>query len=88
MEKLQDLIAQNKMNVLHWHIVDNEAFPYTSAKFPDLSAKVHFVLDIQPQGAYSQHHRYSVDEVKRIIDYAADRGIRIVPEYACSAIKV
>ena len=61
----------NKFNVFHWHIVDDESFPYESLSYPSLSEK----------GAYDQHHVYSQADVKTVIQYAKERGIRVIPEF-------
>uniref|UniRef100_A0A7E4VKU6 Beta-hexosaminidase A n=1 Tax=Panagrellus redivivus TaxID=6233 RepID=A0A7E4VKU6_PANRE len=65
-----DLMAQNKFNVFHWHIVDHEAFPYTSTRFPELT-----------KGAYTPKHVYTVEEIKGIVEFARLRGIRVVVEF-------
>ena len=58
-----------KMNVFHWHLSDNEGFRVESKKFPRL----------QQFGSDGQF--YTQDEVREVIDYARDRGIRVVPEF-------
>ena len=58
-----------KMNVLHLHLSDNQGFPVESKKFPKLHEQ-------GSNGAY-----YSQEEIRDLIAYARDRGIRILPEF-------
>jgi hexosaminidase len=64
-----DGMAAVKMNVLHWHLYDNEGFRIESKRFPKL------------QEAGSDGLYYTQDEIREFVAYAHDRGIRVVPEF-------
>jgi hexosaminidase len=58
-----------KMNVFHWHLSENQGFRVESKKFPKLHT-------LGSDGLY-----YTQDEIRDLIAYARDRGIRVVPEF-------
>jgi hexosaminidase len=64
-----DAMAALKMNVLHWHLTEDQGFRVESKKYP----KLH---QLGSDGNY-----YTQEQVKDIIAYARDRGIRVVPEF-------
>ncbi len=64
-----DGMAFVKMNVLHWHLSDDQGFRAESKRFPKLT------------GMGSDGMFYTQEEIRDVIAYAHDRGIRVVPEF-------
>jgi hexosaminidase len=58
-----------KMNVFHWHLSENQGFRVESRKFP----KLH---EMGSNGLY-----YTQEEIRGLIAYSRERGIRVVPEF-------
>ncbi|CAH8853309.1 unnamed protein product, partial [Trichobilharzia szidati] len=72
LKKLIDSMAMVKMNVFHWHITDDQSFPFVSTTWPKLSE----------QGAYhSPRCTYGEGDVNDLLEYARQRGIRVIPEF-------
>ncbi|WP_369753864.1 beta-N-acetylhexosaminidase [Flavobacterium sp. WC2409] len=63
-----DAMAAMKMNVFHWHLVDDQGWRIEMKNFP----KLH---ELASDGNY-----YTQEEIKGIVKYADDRGILIIPE--------
>ena len=63
-----DALAAVKMNVFHWHLTDDQGFRIESKTHP----KLH---ELGSDGLYYTH-----EQIKEVVKYASDRGIRVVPE--------
>jgi hexosaminidase len=64
-----DGMAALKMNVFHWHLSDDQGFRVESKAFPKLT-------EMGSDGLF-----YTQAQIKDIIKYADDRGIRVIPEF-------
>ena len=64
-----DGMAAVKMNVMHWHLSDDQGFRVESKVFPKL------------HGMGSDGMYYTQAEIREFLAYAHDRGIRIIPEF-------
>lgn len=65
-----EIMAWNKLNVLHLHVTDSQSWPIEIPALPDLARK----------GAFHQGLFYSPRDIERIQTYAAARGIEVVFE--------
>ena len=65
-----DGMAAVKLNVLHWHLTDDQGFRIESKVFPRLQTVG------STDGLF-----YTQAEVREVLAYAAARGIRVVPEF-------
>jgi hexosaminidase len=64
-----DGMAAVKLNVLHWHLSEDQGFRVESKRYPLLHQK-------GSDGEY-----YTQAQIREIVAYARDRGIRVVPEF-------
>jgi len=64
-----DAMASVKMNVFHWHLTDDQGFRIESKVYP----KLH---ELASDGLY-----YTQAQVKDLVAYADNLGIRVVPEF-------
>ncbi|CAJ2669386.1 unnamed protein product [Trifolium pratense] len=58
-----------KLNVLHWHIIDEQSFPLEIPTYPNLW-----------KGSYTKWERYTVEDAYEIVNFAKLRGINVMAE--------
>ena len=82
-----DAMAAHKLNVLHWHLVDDQGWRLEIKKYPKLTSEGAWRV---PAGAAGRDPKagkairyggfYTQDQVRDLVAYAAARGVTIVPE--------
>ena len=75
-KKYIDLLAYFKMNTLHWHLTEDQGWRIEIEKYPLLTEIGSKRKD--STGIYEGY--YTKKDIKEIIDYAAKRHIRVIPE--------
>ena len=90
-KRLLDRMAEERLNVFHWHLTDDQGWRIEIRKYPNLTkrgAQRKLVKDWKPQpfwhderteGIYGPYF-YTQDDIREIVSYAHARGIRVMPE--------
>lgn len=87
-----DMLAINKMNVLHWHLTEDQGWRIEIKKYPKLTE----IGSVRKQTVVGYHHRdearnvydgvqygpffYTQDQAREIVAYAAARFVTVIPE--------
>ena len=84
--QLLDYMAQHKMNVFHWHLVDDQGWRIEIKRYPRLTSVGAWRGPIMPpwQGSSEAQKPYggffTQEQIRRIVAYARVRNITVVPE--------
>lgn len=86
-KQMIDLMALFKMNILHWHLTDDIGWRIEIKKYPRLTEIGAWRRDTQvfssnPDSMEKKAHQgfYTQEQIKRIVKYAQERNITIIPE--------
>jgi len=85
-KRFLDLMVLHKLNVFHWHLVDDQGWRIEIKRYPRLTEIGAWRAETSrrddetkgdgvPHGGF-----YTQDEIRAVVAYAAERFIRIVPE--------
>lgn len=71
-----DLLAYHKMNVLHWHITEDQGWRLAIERYPELTE----IGAWRGEGENEYGGYYTQEDVREIVTYAQERYVRVVPE--------
>lgn len=86
-----DLIAMHKMNIFHWHLIDDQGWRIEINKYPRLTEIGAWRADRtgkhwrdrepqRPDEKATVGGFYTQDEIREVVQYAKDRYITVIPE--------
>lgn len=88
-----DIMALHKLNYLHWHLTDDQGWRLEINAYPQLtkvgSMRRRTIIGKDPNGEYDENTPfdetpyggfYTQDQVREIVEYAAERHITVIPE--------
>ena len=88
-----DIMALLKLNVFHWHLTDDQGWRIEIRKYPKLteigSVRSRTLIGRDPGGTYDENCKfdetpyggyYTQDEIRDVVNYAAERFITVIPE--------
>ncbi len=92
-KRVLDIMAVHKMNVLHWHLTDDQGWRIQIDKYPNLtefgSIRKRTIIGKDPGGEYDETTQYdetphggfyTKDDIREVVAYAASKHITVVPE--------
>ncbi len=89
-KKFIDNMAQHKLNVLHWHLTDDQAWRLEIKKYPKLTSVGAWRVpegqapraDIDPKTGKPRLHGgfYTQAQARDIVAFAAARNVKVIPE--------
>ncbi len=90
-KKYLDIMEVHKMNKFHWHLTDDQGWRIEIRKYPELTEKGSIRKETwaghayDPDGfydgtPYGEGCWYTQEQIREIIEYAASKGIDVIPE--------
>ena len=80
-KRLLDQMAQHKLDVLHWHLTDDQGWRIEIRKYPQLTEVGAWRAPAAVHGTPARYGGfYTQTQIRDIVAYAAERFITIVPE--------
>lgn len=76
-KKMIDNLAEHKMNVLHWHLTEDQGWRIEIDAYPKLTEVGAWRTELNGSryGGY-----YTKDEIREVVEYAAARHVEVIPE--------